>query len=594
MKFLIIIFFTLATTTLYSQVIPEPGANLAHTQVMFEFPQVKGAKKYKVEISRWDSVKKTSNVISEKFDQTTATLISSLQFGFEYRWKYFAYDQRQQQIFSSPEYLFTTRKPAIPPLDYHRLRLIEANCKDSLDGLIGQDYSKTFYDRKGNPVCYVTEHPPLLRADFFIRDLRMTPGGTITFLSKNDAVELDLNGNIIWVAPNDGSISGEATEFYHHSFSRLKNGNYMVLGNKYKILKAPDDTIHMKIEFGTILEYDLSGKMVWKWNSEDYFTLSDLFARKLGDTSYNVLTHSNSFEVTPDNKYVFFGFREISRIIKIEKASGKVVASYGLKMPSGEAMYANDFFRFQHSSTLLKDGNLAVFNNDSISTPGITSSVVIFSQQVNNNNSSRLLWKFDCKFDTLTNGKSLKTGNVLELPNKNLLVNLGTINRTFEVTRDKKVVWDAFTEKWDPKVEKWIPFPQFRSSYISSLYPCYFVAEIYPASAGQANDPGLKLKIVNKGSETDQYSIAFIAGGKTINASTKSTLPGGSSIIDIPVTVGSRFTIKISSSLDARRYKVLDSQGTVMESTLNSMPQYYYPYSDKEEGHENHKLRFRH
>jgi hypothetical protein len=571
MKLGILAFLIFLVAFSYGQVIPEPGTNLTHTQIMFEYPACKDAVKYEIEISRWDSVKKVEVPFLKQSDNTTATLLSNLEFGKEYRWKYKAYNARLETIFTSSEYTFYIKKPATPNLDYLRERIIPSNCREPLTGLIVQDYAKTIFDRKGNPVYYVPESPPILNTRFFIRDLRMTSGGTITLLSKVDAIEMDLNGHIIWRAPNDGKVSGDPTESYHHGFSRLQNGNYMVMGNKFRTLKAPNDTISAVVEFGTLIEYDLSGNIVWKWDSQDYLDVRDIFSRKTSDTSYNVGTHSNSFDISEDGRFVYYGFREISRIVKIDKASGKVVASFGTRMPSGEAKYANGFFNLQHSSYPLKDGNLAIFNNDSIDKPEVTSCVEIISQPDDHNPTSKLIWKFDCKFDTLTNGKSFKNGNIYELPDNNLLVNLGYINRTIELTRDKKIVWDAFTEKWDPKVNKWIPFPQFRSSYISSLYPCYFTANI--GGNGKLNGPGANASLIicNEGTEADSYEIIFKKGSEITKSSSKEVLPNQSTTITIPV-IAEPFTIKIVSSLDQRRYRIIHLPGESQESTLNSLP----------------------
>jgi hypothetical protein len=574
MKIGLISFLIILAASLYGQVIPEPGSNLIHTQVMFEYPAVKGADKYQVVICKWDSLKKVPVPYFNQFDNTTATLVSNLEFGFEYSWTYQALDKKQNTIFTSGPYTFYIKKPERPNLDYQRERIIPINSGEPLEGLIGQDYAKTFYDRKGVPVCYIPETPPLLNTRFSIRDLRMTPGGTITLLTKFDAVELDLNGHIIWQAPNDGKVSGESIETYHHCFSKMKNGNYMVLGNKHRLLKSPFDTIHAEVEFGTIMEYEPSGKLVWKWDSQDYFDTRDLFKHDPADTAYYyVIPHSNSYDVSEDGKYVFVGFRRISRIVQIDKVSGEVVASFGSKMVSGEAKYANDFFRFQHSSNVLKDGNLVVLNNDSIDDPNITSSIVIFTVPDSKNPTSRLLWKFDFKFDTLTDGKSFKTGNVLELPDKNLLVNMGTLNRTIEVTRDKKVVWDSFTEKWDPKLNRWEPFPQFRSCYISSLYPCYFTANITRNSIRKGQNGNATLTIYNEGTETDNYEIIFDGRNKSIKSSTNQVQPGKSATLDIPMVYDELSRIRIVSSLDHRRYRIINFPDENQESTLNSLPE---------------------
>lgn len=568
--FFLLAFFSIA---LKGQIIPVPGSNLLHTQVMFEYPTVTNVAKYKIEICQWDSVRKVSIPFHEQFDKTTATLVSGLNFGFEYKWKYLAFDKNDSLIFISKEFVFYIKNKLEVSEDFQRVRINTANSKNLLNGLITFDYCKIITDRNGIPVCYIPEIQPFVNREINIRDLRVTPGGTFTFLARSEAIEINLDGKILWRAPNDGKVSGCKTEFYHHAFRKLPNGNYMILSEKPLNINSPGDTTHIAVNFGTIIEYDNAGKIIWKWDSREYLKNEDLLSRKKPDNTYDVITHCNSFDIDKDGECVFLGFRDISRIIKIEKKTGKVIGSYGNRMPSGEAKYGNGFFKFQHSCNLLLDGNIVVFNNDSISDPKITSSVVIFSQADRKNMSSELVWKFDCKFDTLTDGKSLRTGNVIELPSGNILVNMGFINRTFEVTRNKKVIWDAFTEKWNPEEKKWISFPQYKSSYISSLYPCYFTASLSKNIKKRERLSSVTLIIYNEGSEPDEYSIIIEKGTKFTEILSHQVMPDSLIKINIPKSSFNEFSkIKLISSLDKRRYRTIDIQNDTQESTLNSLP----------------------
>lgn len=557
----------------FGQVIPEPGSCLTQTQVMFEYPAVKNAEKYQVVILQWDSIKKTTVPFLKQNDNTTASLVSDLKFGYEYRWKYLAFDKNQAILFNSREYVFYIKKNPLVDPNFQRVTINPANCNDSTNGFVIFNNCKIIVNRKGIPVYYVPEKPPLLSQGVTVRDLRVSPAGTVTVLTTKDAIELDLKGNILWTAPNDGKVSGEKTEFYHHAFCKMDNGNYMVLSNKHRKVEAPNDTIKAEIEFGTIIEYDSSGNVAWKWDSQDYFNSNDLFSFNNQAKATAVNPHSNSFDISKNGKYVFMGFRDISRIIKIEKATGKVISSYGLKMPSGDVKYANNYFRQQHSCTVLKEGNLAVFNNDSVSFPDITSSIIVFTQPENEKKPSKLVWEFDCKFDSLTDGKSRKTGSVVELPDQNLLVNMGTINRTIEITRDKKIVWDAFTEKWSLEDKKWGPYPQFSASYVSSLYPCYFTAEVTSHAIKKGKDRSATLKIFNEGTEEDSYEIIYEKGGIITKTSTAEILPDKWVSLDITAGADENIKIRIVSTHDQRRVRDLTLPVEMQGLTLNRSPE---------------------
>lgn len=564
------LWFFLAVYT-YGQVIPEPGSYLTHTQVMFEYPAIKDAGKYQIVIFQWDSLKKTAVPILKQDDNTTATLVSDLKFGYEYRWKYLAFDKNNTVIFNSKEYVFYIKmNPLVDPKN-QRVTLNPANCKESASGLILFNNCKIIVNRKGIPVYYVPEKPLLLNPLVTVRDLRMSPSGTITVLTNKDAIELDLDGNVLWVAPNDGKVSGEKTEFYHHAFCKMENGNYMVLSNKHRSVQAPNDTVKAEIEFGTIIEYDSSGNVVWKWDSQNYFNSKDLFSYLNSDKATGQNPHNNSFDISKNGKYIYMGFRDVSRIIKIEKSTGKVISSYGLKMPSGDVTHVNNYFRQQHSCSVLKDGNLAVFNNDSVSFPDITSSIVIISQPEDQKRPAELIWEFNCKFDSITDGKSKKTGSVVELPNQNLLVNMGTINRTIEITREKKIIWDAFTEKWSAEDKIWGRYPQFCATYISSLYPCYFTADVTSNATKKGNERSATLKIYNEGTEEDSYEIIYENGSKVTKTFTTQVLPDNSISFDIPIVSTENIKIRIVSQHDSRRFRDLSLPAETKELVLTSL-----------------------
>jgi hypothetical protein len=201
---------------------------------------------------------------------------------------------------------------------------------------------------------------------------------------------------------------------------------------------------------------------------------------------------------------VYAGFRDMNRVLKIEKKTGKVVASYG-----------NKLFWHQHDANILPDGTIAVFNNDSIADPKITSSAIIFEQST----SPKVLWKLDCKLDSLSDGKSEKMGNVDLLPNGHYLIGMGGINRVIEVDRDKKLFWDAFPESWSEKDKKWVELKQYRAHYASSLYPCYFTAHL-SAEKWTKGAKQVLVNITNEGTEADAYTISYVIKGTTTGAAT--------------------------------------------------------------------------
>lgn len=526
---------------------PVPGAVLNHTQVMFEYPAVSGAHDYRLYVEKLipgfkgDQPDTSRKKVIEQGDRTTATLVNGLDFGAVYVWQVAAYDEDGSVISRSPEKRFSIGSSGAVDPARNRVKVNRKSKENK--GLVSLDYSHVIIDREGKPVWYLRPVERKINESDLIRDVRITPQGTITLLATQNIYELDVDGNILWTGPNDGTVSGQGREFYHHDFKRLPNGNYMVLGNELLVRTVPGGTDTAQVNFGTIIEYTFWGKPVWVWRSKDYFKDSEIFNSKNAQGKPMASLHLNAFSVDEKGDYVYAGFRDLNRIIKIEKATGKVVGDYG-----------GGLFWHQHDASILPDGKIAVFNNDSISDPKISSSAIVFAPPAKPGEKPRITWKFDCKMDSLSDGKSLKMGSIDLLPNGNYLVNMGAVNRVIEVSKDKKVHWDIFVESWSEQEKKWIESKQYRAHYSSSLYPCYFTVLPEDGRWSEAT-PQLSFEVTNEGTEPDRYTISYkekTGKASPVKAANELSLsPGLSGKIVLPLTkmppTGSVIEVSISS-----------------------------------------------
>jgi len=472
-------------------IIPANKGMLSQTQIMFDHPYTKKAVVYQLNI--YEMKGKDSSLFRSVKDSSCATLLEGFEFGKSYKWNYVSYDAKNKVLATSSMYDFTI----LPLPNKNRVRVIVNDSLANQGGLISFDYHCMITNRRGTPIWFLPDPATKeFTRDDKVRDLRITPAGTCTFITQRNAFEIVPDGRILWRAPKSGP---NTMEILHHGIERLPNGNLMTLGNHTVKTPVPNDTGSIKIEYGVIGEYDHSGKLVWKWDSYNYLQPGDIEFRKLSTGEWVSSSHMNAFRVSADGKYVYAGFRDLDRIVMIDKERGVVVESYGRLMPSGAAPKGHNFFHAQHDIALLSDGMMAVFNNDSITKDGVVSSIVVFGH-ARTGEDAQIAWRFACNFDKLTNGKSEKGGSVDELPNGNLLVNFGTLNRCIEISRDGKIVWDAFTESFAADSGIWRAAGQYRSHYSSSLYPCYFTAAIKTATK--------KLVVVdiwNEGTEPDAY-----------------------------------------------------------------------------------------
>ncbi len=499
-----------------SAIIPIPNSTLTQTQIMFDHPSVPKAIVYTLRVFEGKDKSAVEKVNVD--DSSCATLVNGLEFGKSYKWQYFAMGKGNKVIFASPWYEFSI----LPLPNKNRIRVITYDSMSAAQGLISFDYHCMIFSRDGTPVWFL---PNAVGREFSredkVRDLRITFAGTCTFITQRNAFEIAPDGRILWKAPQVNPRSPNYVENLHHGVERMPNGNMMTMGNHTERYPAPNDTAIVKVEFGVIVEYDRKGAVVWKWDSFNYIQHADLEFKRLSTQQWNVSTHLNAFRVSPDGSVVYAGFRDLERIVMINRATAIDAESYGRLMPSGLAPKGNGFFHLQHDVCPLRDGNIAVFNNDSITNDSVVSSIVIFSRAKTGGDAS-VVWRFACNFDKLTNGKSEKGGSVDELANGNLLVNFGTLNRCIEITRDKKIVWDAFSEAQGADSTQWLAAGQYRSHFSSSLYPCYFSAVV-----GKLTKTELWVDITNDGTEGDSYKVSYQLGDNVWIAS-------GTSIVVAP------------------------------------------------------------
>lgn len=481
-----------------SEIVPVPNAVLNQIHVMFEHPAVSEAVFYELRIYEANGKDSALKVLLR--DSNNVTPVTQLEFGKSYKWCYAAFRKAGKSIFQSRMYTFSV---AAFPADL-RVRVTHNDSAAHNGGLITFDYHCMITDRNGNPVWFL---PTATGNEFSrndkVRDLRVTHASTCTFITQRNAFEITYEGRILWRGPRAIKGSDADVETLHHGIERLPNGNMLTAGNHTMRIPVPGDTATAKSEFGVLAEYDRMGRLVWKWDSYKYISPLDYRFVKTGETEWIVATHLNAFRVAENDSVIYAGFRDLDRIVKINRKNGRVLASWGKKLKSGEAHSGDNFFHAQHDVTLLRDGNIAVFNNDSVSNQGVVSSIVIFSPSAPGEE-SKLIWKFNCDFDGANDGRSEKCGSVDEQPNGNLLVNFGTINRCIEISRDKVIVWNAFTESYNSQTKLWMPSGQYRSHWSSSMYPCYFGADII-----NRNRNGFDVRVWNEGSEADSYTVQY-------------------------------------------------------------------------------------
>lgn len=469
---------------------------------MFEYPFKENVKEFILHLA-YDSTQAKDDFkkynLAKITDKTPATVIKNLEFGKKYKWQVETILKNNDTLKSQINH-FQIRSTVYNDSSQYKRKINYNNKKQIKDGVIWCDFSHCAFDREGKLVWFMSEENGEYKESSRVRDLRFQKDGTITFIKNPGAYHTTIDLENIWVAP----LSGENIEFYqhgyHHSLEKLKNGNYMVLAYDHVELEKADvnDTITNRVELVNLIEFNKNNEIVWVWQMRDKFPL-DVLAIPNENNRGIINAHCNAFSIDKENKYIYVCFRDISRVIKIDRNTKEIVASYGKKLNKADSLInETDIFSYPHDAKILENNTMMILNNNDFN-KGKISSVEIFELPSNMNGNLKSKWSFKFDFDTLNSGKSLKLGNVKQMDDGHLLINEGHSNRIVEITKDKKVLWDMMIYRKDFTKIKWANFGQYRVDFSSSLYPYYFT--------NYYNNSKNEITIWNEGDYPDSYTI---------------------------------------------------------------------------------------
>lgn len=239
--------------------------------------------------------------------------------------------------------------------------------------------------------------------------------------------EMDWDGEVLW-RYEDPNL--------HHDFSRLENGNTMVL----RYTEVPKD-LAMQVQGGepgteqngkmfadAFQEITPEGDVVWEWNAYEH--LDPAIDVVCPFCMRNEWTHTNTCHVMPDGD-ILTAFHRLHTVAIIDRKTGRIKWRYGA---DGELAHP-------HDPSLLENGNILIFDNGlhrklskSTYKPNYTRVVEL------NPESGKVEWEYigkapDKFYSSLISGCQ-------RLPNGNTLICEGINGRIFEVTMEGEVVWE--------------------------------------------------------------------------------------------------------------------------------------------------------
>ncbi len=170
---------------------------------------------------------------------------------------------------------------------------------------------------------------------------------------------------------------------------------------------------------------DGNGNVSWSWRLTDHL---DELNFKPGSVDDFELSHSNSIRYLKENPITstpafLLSIRNMSRVILIEIETKKVIWA----SPEG-------LVKYQHDASLLKNGNILVFDNG-FRGDEVLSRVIEIDIRTNS-----LSWSYN-------GGGNWRfmvpvMGSAQRLDNGNTLITTGSLGQIFEVAPDQKIAWN--------------------------------------------------------------------------------------------------------------------------------------------------------
>lgn len=466
MRRLFFIAILLLPPKVYSQVYPSDGDTLNYRIISFSIPTNLPEDVFQVKIAEGDIHTIDSfnkHVFKSATGKGNRIIIEVPFFNTEYTWQC-TYKNAKSILQTTKLYHFRTGAlPVSVTTDSIRIRMVNV-AKKYKSCYIFLDETRALYNMDGKPVWYLPETEVTKMQQ--IRDLKITSDGTITYeIDEHGAYETDYSGRILWQAPNNGAISEDNNEHYHHEFTKLSNGHYMALAQNFMFWKRPrpadSDLIFLPISLvkteeinttfeaapmGTLIEYDRNGTIVWSWKSSDHFNGSNIFYREINAKPLQVHAHENSFYFNENEKTIYISCRNLNCIIKIKYPEGNVIKIYN----------GNNLFFGQHSCSIMQDGNLLLFNNNSTGRQSLPTILVLGESVVSD--TLEKIWQYDLPVENRNGMPFASGGNALELPDRSIFISTGfPESRVLIVNRNKHVLLDAVVEKWDSINKIWDP-----------------------------------------------------------------------------------------------------------------------------------------
>lgn len=455
-------------------IVPREGARLHYRIIGFSISGYADSHHLQLEIAAGtynDEVSFVKNIFIVQPGNGGPIIAEVPKFGQEYTWRIIGAGSGKTL------YHFTTLSN--PLTDSFVSLSISRSGKNFGAAYVFTDCSRALHDMDGRVVWFL----PLKMDDSIlpggVQDLKATCAGTITYLRGTKMYETSFDGSLLRCISDSGLFASSRGEI-HHDGTRLANGHYMMLGyescywkmtnGKVSLRRSPKDGYEMRI-FGTVSEVDARGKLVWKFCPADHIISSDLMNRHLPDGRPMFDEHLNAFFFDSVNRFVYLGYRNVDRILKVSYPGGKVVAEIGARYGADGKPLTAELFCHQHSFTVSGD-SIFLFDNNGCA-PRPIPKIQFLVADTAATCGARVIWEYLTCQNELPVGRS-SGGNIVMLPGGDVFTSLSIpYNDLIIVGRNKVEKWRATPMYRKTVSDGWQSMNCYRASILTSREAVY-------------------------------------------------------------------------------------------------------------------------
>jgi hypothetical protein len=370
-------------------------------------------------------------------DEPRFEVTSGLEFGEDYAWRVQAATPRGPSQGETYRFGIDEIPDYLPLLELFRpepgemqpgVTLFDALFTDPADGtehplIVGLDEEgRIVYTR--------------LRSDLEGRGavVSLDPSGRLSYLAPHpgggmgQAIwEQTLDGRTLWRSPARPELR------IHHDHGVLPSGDPLLL--VFEWYQLPEDSFRDRRGDRIVVLDRHTGEETWVWRPIDHYDLGD------GDSRIEDWTHGNAAYYSEIDDSMYYSSRSLSRITRIDFATGEVVWHMGRQQPSGDTDFGDGLFTYQHAPTLLENGRILLYNNGNLSIPRETRAIEIALDDPDEPAEGHVVWQFE-PVDEFGRPVFVRAqGDADRLPNGNTLVTSGLLGLIHEVAQDGRIVW---------------------------------------------------------------------------------------------------------------------------------------------------------